>query len=328
MLDRRAFIADAALALLAAPAAATAQQAAKVQRIGVLGSATAAGNRVRVDAFRQGLRDLGYTEGQNIAIEYRWADGHYDRLPNLAKEMVARNPDVIVSTGGRPTAVALRAATKTIPVIFLTVDPVADGIVLSLLRPGGNLTGLDVFSAELDTKRLAILKEALPKISRVTVLWNPANLSGVPQRNRTEIAAHTLGIQLNVLDVRVPSDIDTVFAVITRERPDALLVLNDAMIDSQRDRIVQLTAQARLPAMYQWREFAEAGGLMSYGADLTQMYRRAASYVDKILKGAKPADLPVEQPTKYELVVNLKTASTLGVTIPQSVVLLADRVIR
>lgn len=328
MLVRRAFVVFAALGLLAAPSAAKAQQAKKVQRIGLLGSATATGSRVRVDAFRQGLRDLGYTEGQNIAIEYRWADGHYDRLPSLAREMVARNPDVIVSTGGRPTAVALRAATKTIPVVFLTVDPVADGIVLSLLRPGGNLTGLDVFSAELDTKRLAIFKEALPKITRVAVLWNPGNLSGVPQRNRTEIAAHTLGIQLNVLDARVPSDIDTAFAALARERPDALLVLNDAMIDSQRDHIVQLAAQARLPAMYQWREFTEAGGLLSYGADLMQMYRRAATYVDKILKGAKPADLPVEQPTKYELAVNLKTASTLGVTIPQSVVLLADRVIR
>ena len=328
MIARREFVRSLALGLLGVPVAANAQPSGKGYRIGLLGSASASANRLRVDAFRQGLRDLGYTEGRNITIEYRWADGHYDRLPDLAKELVNSNPELIVSTGGRPTVVALRATTKTLPIVFLTVDPLAEGMVLDLARPGGNLTGLDVFSAELDTKRLRILKETLPTVTRIAVLWNPGNPSGVPQRNRTEIAAHALGLQLHLAEARLPSEVDTAFAAMARERPDALLVLNDAMLDGQRQRLVHLAAQARLPAMYQWREFAEGGGLMSYGADLPQMYRRAATYVDKILKGAKPADLPVEQPTKYELVINLKTANALGLTIPQSILLLADRVIR
>jgi putative ABC transport system substrate-binding protein len=328
MVDRREFVRWFALGLLGVPVAAHAQPSGKRYRIGFLGSASAPANRRRVDAFRQGLRDLGYVEGKNIVIEYRWAEGHYERLPDLARELVGRNLDLIVSTGGRPTVVALHAATKTVPVVFLTVDPLGEGMVLDLARPGGNLTGLDVFSAELDTKRLQILKETLPTATRVAVLWNPENPAGVPQRNRTEIAAHALGVQLHLVQARLPSEVGTAFAAMVRERPDALLVLNDAMLDSQRERLVVLAAQARLPAMYQWREFAEGGGLMSYGADLPQMYRRAATYVDKILKGAKPADLPVEQPTKYELVINLRTANALGLTVPQSILLLADRVIQ
>jgi putative ABC transport system substrate-binding protein len=316
------------LILLAAALAAHAQPAGKVYRIGFLGSASLSANQLRVEAFRQGLRELGYVEGRNIVIEYRWAEGNYERLPGLAKKLVSLNLDLIVSTGGNPTVQAASAATKTIPIVFLTSDPVAAGVVLSLARPGGNLTGLDVFSIELDVKRLGLLKEALPGISRVAVLWNPANPSGVPQRNRTEIAAQTLGVRLQVLEARLPSEIDTAFAVMARERPDALLVVADPMLDSQRKRIVELAARNRLPGIYQWREFAESGGLISYGADLLELYRRVATYVDRVLKGARPADLPVEQPTKYELVINLKTARALGLTIPQPLLLRADQVIQ
>src|SRR2546425_766566 len=222
MIARREFVRSLALGLLGVRVAANAQPSAKGYRSGLLGSAAASANRLRVDAFRQGLRDLGYTEGRNITIEYRWADGHYDRLPDLAKELVNSNPELIVSTGGRPTVVALRATTKTLPIVFLTVDPLAEGMVLDLARPGGNLTGLDVFSAELDTKRLRILKETLPTVTRIAVLWNPGNPSGVPQRNRTEIAAHALGLQLHLAEARLPSEVDTAFAAMARERPDAL----------------------------------------------------------------------------------------------------------
>jgi ABC-type uncharacterized transport system substrate-binding protein len=320
-------IALAAL-LSAAPPGAEAQQAGKTYRIGFLGSTFAATNHDRVEAFRQGMSGLGYHEGRNILIEYRWADGNYERLPGLARELVARKPDLIVSTGGRPTVRALREATTTIPVVFLTSDPEAEGVVLSLGRPGGNFTGLDVFSVELDTKRLALLKEALPQASRVAYLWNPLNASGVPQRNRVEIAAQALAVRLQLMEARQPAEIDAAFAAMARERPDALLVAADPMLDSQRKRVVDLAMKNRVPAMYQWREHAEGGGLMSYGADLVALYRRLPIYVDRVLKGAKPAELPVEQPSKYELVVNLKSAKALGVTIPQSVLVRADHVIK
>ena len=316
-----------AVGLTLAPLAVEAQQAGKVYRVGFLGSASAEANKDRLEAFRHGLRDLGYTEGRNILIEYRWADGHYERLPGLANELVDRNPHLIVSTGGRPSVRALRAATKTIPVVFLSADPVAEGIVLSLDRPGGNFTGLDVFSAELDTKRLGLLKETLPSASRVVFLWNPGNPSALPQRNRIEIAAQTLGVRLQLLEARSPAEIDTAFAAMAAERPHALLTMADPMLDSQRKQIVGLALKNRLPAIYQWREFAEGGGLMSYGADLLALYRRLATFVDKVLKGAKPAELPVELPMKYELAINLKTAKALGLTIPPSVLGRADQVI-
>jgi putative ABC transport system substrate-binding protein len=317
-----------ALVVCALPVAAKAQPAGKVYRIGFLGSVSAAANKNRLEAFRQGLRNLGYAEGRNILIEYRWAEGDYERLPGLARELVGRKPDLIVSTGGQPTVRALRAVTTTVPVVFLTSDPVAEGIVLSLGRPGGNFTGLDVFSVELDTKRLGLLKETLPNASRVVFLLNPGNPSALPQRNRIEIAAQMLRVRLQLLEARLPDEIDTAFAAMARERPDALLLMADPMLDSQRKRIVGLAMKNRLPAVYQWREFAAGGGLMSYGADLLALYRRLPMYVDKVLKGAKPAELPVEQPTKYELVVNLKTAKALGVTIPQSILLRADEVIQ
>ena len=315
------------LALLSFAAAALAQQAAKVYRVGFLGSSSPTANKDRVDAFMQGLRDLGYAEGRNILIEYRWAAGDYSRLAGLAKELVERKPDLIVSTGGRSSMIALRDATSSIPVVFLGAEPVAGGIVLSLGRPGGNFTGMDVFSLQLDTKRLALLKEAFPKISQVALLWNPENPSGSPQRYRVETAGRTLGVQVRLVEARRPEELDTAFAAMARQRPDALIVNADAMYDSQRHRIVELAGELRVPAIYQWREFAEAGGLMSYGADLPALYRRLPVYVDKILKGAKPAELPVEQPTKYELVINLKTARGFGLTFAPSFLTRADQVI-
>lgn len=326
-MDVRALLVALAFGVVLVPPLA-AQPAGKVYHVGFLGSVSPSANKVRLDAFREGLRDLGYAEGRNILIEYRWAEGDYERLTRLAKELVDRKPDLIVSTGGRPSVRALRAATTTIPVVFLASDPVVDGIVLTLGRPGGNFTGLDVFSAELDTKRLALLKEALPKISQVVFLWNPGNPSGLAQRYRVEIAAQALAVRLQLLEARASDEIDTAFAAMARERPDALLVMADPMLDSQRNRIVNWAMKNRLPAIYQWRDFAEAGGLMSYGADLRALYRRLPTYIDKVLKGTKPAELPVEQPTKYELIINLKTAKALGLTIAQSVLTRADEVIQ
>jgi putative ABC transport system substrate-binding protein len=323
----RALICALLFGAAAVPPLAAAQPAAKVWRVGFLGSASPVGNKDRLEAFRRGLRELGYVEGRNVLIEYRWAEGDYSRLPALAKDLVARKPDLIVSTGGRASMVALRDATSSIPVVFLGAEPVTAGVVLSLGRPGGNFTGMDVFSVELDTKRLALLKEAFPRTSQVVLLWNPENPSGPPQRYRVETAGQTLGVQVRLSEARRPEELETAFAAMARQRPDALLVNADPMYDSQRHRIVELAGKLRLPAIYQWREFTEAGGLMSYGADLPALYRRLPVYVDKIFKGAKPAELPVEQPTKYELVINLKTAKALGLTIAPSVLARADQVI-
>jgi len=316
------------LSLNLAPLAAEAQPAGKTYRIGFLGSQSPAGQRTRLEAFRQGLAEHGYVEGRNVIIEYRWAEGDYKRLPGLAKELVALTPDLIVSSGGPPAALALKAATKTIPIVFLGGPAVEMGIVPSIARPGGNLTGFDVFAVDLDGKRLGLLKEALPKASRVAVLWNPDLPQRTVRRDRLEGAGRSLGLQLRFIEARHPGEIDTAFAAMARERPDALLVLADPLFSTQRTRIVDSAARSRLAAMYQWREFAEDGGLMSYGADLPGIYRRLGAYIDKILKGAKPGDLPVEQPTKFELVVNLKTAKAMGLTIPPSILLQADKVIQ
>jgi len=316
-----------ALGLTLVLLAAEAQQSEKVAHIAFLSALSAASDQGFAEAFTQGLREFGYVEGRNIRIQYRWADGHYERLPRLAKELVELNVDVLVCTGGAPSARAAKAATKSIPVVFLTRDPVATGIVASVARPGGNLTGIDLLPAELDAKRLEILKEALPNARQVAVLWNPEDPAAPPQRNRVENAGRALGLRIRVVAARRPEDIDTAFAVLARERPDALLVASDPMFSSQRARIVALAARSRLPAAYFWREFVEDGGLLSYAANLKHMYRRMAVFVDKILKGTKPADLPVEQPTKFELVINLKTAKALGLTIPQTLLLQADQVI-
>jgi putative ABC transport system substrate-binding protein len=267
-------------------------------------------------------------EGQNIAIEYRWAEGEYGRLPTLAPELVRLNVDIIVAA---PTVAiqAAQQATGMIPIVMaLANDPVGSGFVASLARPGGNVTGLSLFSPELSGKRLELLKETIPKLSRVAVLWNPSNPSVPPLLRETEAAAHALRLRLQLLEVRGPTEIDRAFSAIARDRAGALLVLPDPTAVDQQKRILDLAAKSRLPAMYWSRELVEAGGLMAYGANAPDMFRRAATYVDKILKGAKPADLPVEQPTRFELAINLKTAKALGLTFPPSILVRADQVIQ
>ncbi len=266
-------------------------------------------------------------EGQNIAIESRWAEGKYERLPGLAAEPVRLRVDVIV-TAAVPAIRAAKEATRTIPVVMAAVvDPVATGLVASLARPGGNITGLSVMSPELVGKQLEMLRELAPKVSRVAVLWDPANPGNPPQLRAAELAARGLGMRLQLLEARSPREIDEAFAAMTRERAGALVVLVDILFGDQRARIANLAASRRLPAVYGLTEHVEAGGLMAYAPSFVDAYRRAASYVDKILRGANPGDLPVEQPTKFELVINLKTAKALGLTIPPSLLGRADEVI-
>ena len=330
MMDRRTFLAGTSAALLASPLAAEAQQAAKVARIGYL-SPNLAANRHMQEAFRQGLRDLGYVEGRNLVIEYRDAEGKADRLPALAAELVALKVDVIVAAGP-PAALAAKQATRTLPIVFASSgDPVTSGLVTSLARPGGNVTGLSAVAPELVGKCLEQLKQAVPGVSRVAVLWQPGGLGERTDKyilKEAEVAARALGVRLQFVEARGPADFDRAFSDMTRARAGALTVLSTPMFVSERRRLVDLAAKNRLPAVYPWREFVDAGGLMSYGPNLADMFRRAATYVDKILKGAKPADLPVEQPTKFELVINLKTAKALGLTIPPSLLGRADEVIQ
>jgi putative ABC transport system substrate-binding protein len=315
----------AVFALLAAPHAAPAQQSGKTARVGILFFVT---SPLLDEAFRQGLRELGYVEGQNIAIEYRSAEGKSERLPGLAAELVRLKVDVIVSASP-PATEAAKRATSTVPIVFaLSGDPVAAGLVASLARPGGNITGLATISGEVVGKQLELLKRVAPKVSRVAVLQNPSNPGHALTLPQAEGAARALGVQLQVLKARTPSEIEVAFAAMRSQRADGALVLRDAMFREQRAQIVALAAKSRLPAVYGLREEAEAGGLMAYGASVPQLFRRAATYVDKILKGAKPADLPVEQPTKFELVINLKTAKALGLTIPPSLLGQADQVIQ
>jgi len=326
--ERRTFLAGTGAVLLAAPHAAEAQQAAKIARIGLL--ATTSLNPHLGEAFRQGLRDLGYVEGRNFVIETRNVEGKYERLPALAAELVALKVDLIV-VGSTPPAVAAKEATKTLPILFISVaDPVASGLVTSLARPGGNATGLATLIPELVGKCLEQLKHAVPGVSRVAVLWQPGALGERTERDmrkEAEIAAGTLGLQFQFVEARGPTDFDRAFSDMARARVGALTVLPTPMFVSERRRLVDLSAKNRLPAVYVWREFVDAGGLMSYGPNLADLWRRAATYVDKILKGANPADLPVEQPTKFELVINLKTAKALGLTIPPSLLGRADEVI-
>ena len=315
----------AVLLLVPAPLAAEAQQPAKAHRIGVLSPSTALPSNQ--EAFRQGLRELGYIDGKNFVLERRSAEGRLDRLPELARELVRLKVDVIVA-GSTPGALAAKNATGTVPiVVVLTGDPVASRLVASLARPGGNLTGVTTLSKELSAKQLEVLKEAVPRVTRVALLFNPANPDTEPAVKRAVATAGVLGMKHHVLEVRDPNEIDNAFAAMSKERAGALFVVTDPMLTSHRTRIVGLAAKSRLPAMYGNREFVDDGGLMFYGASLHDMYHRAATYVDKILKGAKPADLPVEQPTKYALVINLKTAKALELTIPPSLLLRADQVI-
>jgi ABC-type uncharacterized transport system substrate-binding protein len=327
-MKRRAFISLLGGAAAAWPLAARAQQpAAKVPRIGFLGNSTADLEANLVGPFRDGLRALGYEEGRNIVIEYRWAEGEYERFPALIAELVASNVDVIV-TAGTPASLAVKKATTTIPLVMVAVgDPVATGLVASLARPGGNITGLTSISSEMEGKRLELLREVVPKVSHIAVLWNAASPIQVIEEGEVRAAAGVLGIKMLSLGVRTREEIDDALATIIRERPDALLVLADRLFLHHRTRIIDFAAQERLPGVHAYRELIEAGGLMSYGPSYADMHRRAAAYVDKILKGAKPADLPVERPVKFELVVNLKAAKALGLTIPPSVIFRADEVI-
>ena len=281
-----------------------------------------------VDAFLQGLRELGWMEGQNIAIEYRFAEGRLDRLPDLAAELVRLKVDVILAASS-PPALAAKNATKTIPIVMGTsADPVTLGLVASLARPGGNVTGL-AFSVGLDVvgKELELLKETVPNVRRVAVLSNPGNPGNTLSLENVKTRPRSLGVQLQMLEARGPNEFEAAFVAMARERAEAFLVIPDAVFGLHRVRLQDLAAKSRLPAMYGLREHAEAGGLMSYAVDLSDSLRRSATYVDKILKGAKPSDLPIEQPTKFELIINLKTAKALGLTIPPSVLARADEVI-
>jgi putative ABC transport system substrate-binding protein len=329
-MDRR----DTVLALLAlgaTPFAAEAQQAAKIARIGYLSPNLAATPHLP-EAFRQGLRDLGYVEGRNVVIEYRDAAGKPERYPALAAELVALKVDVIVTGGGTGAPLAAKQATRTLPIVFAAAaDPVGSGLVTSLARPGGNVTGLSVVGPELVGKRLELLTQAVPGVGQVAVLRPRGPLGERTEKEMltgAEVAARGLGVRLQFVEARDPADFDRAFSDMTRARADALTVLPSNMFFREHRRLVDLAAKNRLPAVYTSREFVDAGGLMSYGANLADLFRRAATYVDKILKGAKPGDLPVEQPTKFELVINLKTAKALGLTIPQSVLARADELIQ
>jgi ABC-type uncharacterized transport system substrate-binding protein len=331
-MHRRKFIMAFGGALVAWPRAARAQQAPKVARIGYLvtGSLESPEARKSFDAFRQGLYELGYIEGQNIVIEYRAADGKIDRLKALATELAGLKLDLIVA-GATPAGLAAQQVFTTTPVVVAAMgDPVRDGLVASLARPGGNITGTTFLGPELVPKRLALLKEVLPKISRVAVLWHPGAFGERTIRgmlNEIAEAAGTLGMQLQLIEVREPNELDQAFSKMARERAEALFQFPSTMLFSERRRIVELALTHRLPSMFNEREFVQLGGLISYGVSIADLGRRSVTYVDKILKGAKPSDLPVEQPTKFELVVNLKTAKTLGVEIPATVLTRADEVI-
>ena len=318
-----------AFVLLVAGAVAQAQQSKKVPRIGFLIGASASSNVARLDAFRQGLRELRYVAGKNIVIEYRYAEGKPDRLPAFAAELVRLKVDVIVTAGSASTRSA-KQATVTIPIVMaMDDDPVGNRFVSSLARPGGNITGLSRLAPELSGKRLEILKEVVPKLSRVAVFGTSTNEGNAQALKEIELSARALGVKVQSLDVLSPKDIETAFQAAVKGRVDAsLMIVSGAIASSQRTEIVALAVKSRLPVMYEFPSYVEAGGLMFYGVDLRDFDRRAATYVDKILKGAKPADLPVEQPTKFEFVINLKTAKQIGLTIPPNVLARADKVIK
>jgi putative ABC transport system substrate-binding protein len=323
-MDRRRFVLTSLTGVLAAPRALQAQGPSKVARIGYLSLRN--GPTHLDQAFQEGLRELGYLEGQNIFVEYRYADWDPNRVPALAEELIRLRVDLIVSTGGNVTALAVKKVVKTTPVVFTSGDPVAMGIVSRLDRPGANLTGVNLLTTELNAKRLELLLAAVPAVSRVGVLANPAAPMGRALRD-VQNTAGSLGVKTSVVNAATPSAIDAGFVAMARDKVGALLVLANPMFFAERERIIKLASQHVLPAMFEQREFAEAGGLLSYGASIAYMYRRLATYVDKILRGANPGELPIEQPTKLELVINLKTAKALGLTIPPSLLARADQVI-
>ena len=313
---------------LAAPLASFAQQSAKIARVGFLHPASAQGADIRLQAFRDGLRELGYVEGKNLQLEVRWGEGKLDRLPALAAELVQAKVDVIVAATS-PSVVAARQATRTIPIVMPTSsDPVGDGLVASLARPGGNITGLSQMAPELGEKRIQLLKEIFPKVSHaMAVLWNPDYVGMRARFEQARVAAPAVGLTVRSVEVRDARELDVAFEAIIREHPEALLLLVDPLTLSQRARIVEFAAEQRLPAIYETRDFVDVGGLISYGPNGLELFRRAAIYVDKILRGAKPADLPIEQPTKFELVINMRAAKALGIKFPESILLRADKVI-
>ena len=324
-MDRRTFIGGVAGGLLAAPLGARAQQVGKVYRVGILEPIPAAQNAANLNALRKGLRDLSYVEGRNLIIEYRSADGRAERFPDLATELVRLKVDLIV-TRGTPATNAAKSATETIPVVMAAMRPLA--VVASLAQPSGNITGVTTFSTELTGKRIELLKELVPNLSRVALLHNMGNPAAPPEWEEVKTAARSLGLQSELLDVRSQSDLDRAFELAARQRVDALVIGADGLTQMHQQTIVDLLARNRLPAAYPARDFVEAGGLIAYAVNYPDLYFRFASFVDKIFKGAKPGELPVEQPTKFELVINLKTAKALGLTIPQSVLVRADEVIQ
>jgi ABC-type uncharacterized transport system substrate-binding protein len=328
-LTRLTALAALILALLGAPLAAEAQQGGKVHRIGGLvhGLSSRPGQRPLLEAFHQGLRDLGYLEGRDFVLEVRYTEGASERLGPLAAELVALGPDVLVG-GGTGPALALQRATTTIPIVAVSADAVGSGLVGSLARPGGNVTGLSALAPELGAKRLELLKEILPALSRVALLWNTVSASTRLEAREAEAAARSLSVGLQSVEVRGRGDFDAAFSAIVRGRAEALYVIYDPVTVAELPRLVAFAREKQLPAVYGIREFAEAGGLLAYGVNQADLLRRAGTYVGKILKGAKPADLPVEQPTKFELVINLKTAKSLGLAIPPSVLARADEVIQ
>ena len=313
--------------LLAAPLAAEAQQAGKVYRVGFMWDSLGMFPGA-IEGFRGGLRDLGWVEGQNIVVEYRWSEGRFDRLPDQAGELVRLKVDVIVAPSSI-YAEAAKRATSTIPIVFVShADPIGSGHVASLARPGGNITGLALMMTETNAKGLELLKEAVPGLSRVAVLWDPATPSHKPGLNAVEVMGRALGLRLQTVAVRSATEFDSAFSAIIRERAGAVLVLSTPLFIAGARRLAELAMKHKLPTMFGPKVHAEAGGLLSFGPDRVDLFRRGAIYVDKILKGAKPADLPVEQPTKFELVINLKTAKALGLNIPQSLLIRADEVIQ
>jgi putative tryptophan/tyrosine transport system substrate-binding protein len=322
------FIVALAFSLVFASLTADAQPAGRTVTIGYLGNSSAALESNLVDAFREGLRQLGYVEGRNLILKFEWAEGQQGRHSALARALVRLTPDVIL-TAGTPGTLAAKQATQSIPIVTaIAGDAVATGLVASLAKPGGNVTGLSTLAPELDGKRLELLKEAVPKLSRVAVLRNPANPFTTIAWKAMQPAAEALGLTLQPVDASSPDDLDRALARITTAPPDGLVLIVDRFLASYRASIVQFVVKNRLPGMFPYREFAQEGGLMTYGPDYADLFRRTATYVDKILKGAKPGDLPIEQPTKFELVLNLKTAKALGLMIPQSILVRADEVIQ
>jgi putative tryptophan/tyrosine transport system substrate-binding protein len=322
---RREFITLLGGAAVALPLAARAQS--KIPRIGFMGNSTAALETNLIDAFREGLREHGYEEGRNIVIEYRWADGNYERFPALVTELIAAKVDIIV-TAGTPAALAMKKATATVPLVVVAVgDPVGTGLVPSLARPGGNLTGLSSVAPDLEGKRLQLLREVVPALSHVAIFINSLNPFHVSSMGQARAAAQAMGIKLQLHDILKSEDLDDAFAAIRKERPDALLILADRVFLHNRERMMDFTKEQRLPNVNAYKELVEVGGLMSYGPSYEDMHKRAAIYVDKILKGAKPADLPIEQPSKFTFIINLKTAKALGVTVPSQLLGLADQLI-